>query len=79
MQNLTASLLKLARLDAGVIELNRANHSLNAIILELAESFRERLDRESKTFALEAKTEVLYHLRPGMDAGGVKQFIKKRH
>lgn len=60
MQTLIASLLKMAKLDAGIIELNKGNHILNDIIKQAAESFETRLAREGKTFELKAGVKVYY-------------------
>jgi signal transduction histidine kinase len=60
MQVLTANLLKLARLDAGVIELKRENHSLGELIQAVGESFKARLDKERKTFTFHYEKDVLY-------------------
>lgn len=60
MRVLTANLLKLARLDAGVIELKRENHSLGELIKAVGESFKARLDKERKTFAFHYEKDILY-------------------
>ncbi len=60
MRMLTASLLKLARLDAGVIELNRINQSLDAIISDVGQSFKARMDKENKAFVFNSENQILY-------------------
>jgi signal transduction histidine kinase len=57
---LTASLLKLARLDAGVIELKRVNQNLDEIITDVGQSFKARLDREHKALDFSSETQVIY-------------------
>lgn len=46
MQTLIANLLKLAKLDAGIIELERSNCIINDIIEQIYESFEARLAKE---------------------------------
>lgn len=60
MQVLITNLLKLARLDAGIIELNRKSHSLKEIIGKVAESFETRLQKEQKAFEIIADRDVEY-------------------
>jgi len=52
MQTLIANLLKLARLDAGIIKLNKKVHIFNDIMEQVAESFETRLLKEQKTFEI---------------------------
>lgn len=54
METLIANLLKLARLDAGIIELNKSDESLPGLIRRAAEGFLERAQREGKTLTLPA-------------------------
>ncbi len=61
MQVLIANLLKLARLDAGIIELNRKNHSIRDIIDQAVESFETRLQLEQKNFEVKGKSGILYN------------------
>ncbi|MBU7006040.1 sensor histidine kinase [Phosphitispora fastidiosa] len=60
MQALIANLLKLARLDAGIIELSLKDYVLNDIIRQAAASFETRLLQEEKTLAVKADSEVHY-------------------
>lgn len=60
MQTLIANLLKMAKLDAGIIELNKSNHILNDIIKQVAESFETRLSKEQKTWAVKSDCKVAY-------------------
>lgn len=60
MQTLIANLLKLAKLDAGMIELHKKKHILNDIIEQVAESFEIRLVKERKTFELQSDNKVSY-------------------
>lgn len=60
MRMLTANLLKLARLDAGVIELKRENHSLGELIDAVGESFKARLNKEQKAFIFSSDKEIFY-------------------
>jgi signal transduction histidine kinase len=60
MQSLTANLLKLAKLDAGIIELNKGKHSINEIVDKAAESLKTRIAREGKEFAVKAVNPVGY-------------------
>lgn len=60
MQALIAGLLKLARLDAGIIELNRKSCSLKELAEKVAESFEVRLQKEQKTFEIIAERDVEY-------------------
>lgn len=60
MQALIANLLKLARLDAGIIELSIKDHLLNDIIIQAAASFETRLLQENKTLTVKAGREVHY-------------------
>jgi len=60
MQTLIANLLKMAKLDAGIIGLNKSNHILNDIIEQAAQSFETRLSREAKTFEIRAGGKVHY-------------------
>jgi signal transduction histidine kinase len=60
MRMLTANLLKLARLDAGVIELKREDHSLGGMIQAVGESFQARLDKEQKNFVFNCERDVSY-------------------
>ncbi|MDD4503749.1 MAG: HAMP domain-containing sensor histidine kinase [Clostridiaceae bacterium] len=61
MQTLIASLLKLARLDAGIIELNKKSYSLKDIIGQMVESFEIRMQKEQKTFEVKAESSILYN------------------
>lgn len=60
MRNLIANLLKMARLDAGIIDLNKKTHVLNDIIKQVVESFETRLVREEKTLNIKACGKVSY-------------------
>ena len=60
MQILITNLLKLARLDAGIIELNKSDYVLNDIIKQAVASFETRLSKEQKTFEIIADREVSY-------------------
>ncbi len=60
MHNLTAGLLKLARLDAGIIEMNKKSHILKDIIEQAVESFEARLQIERKTFEINADSSISY-------------------
>ncbi|MDD3705867.1 MAG: HAMP domain-containing sensor histidine kinase [Clostridiaceae bacterium] len=61
MHNLIAGLLKLARLDAGIIELNKKSHALKEIIEQVAESFEARLQIEHKSFEVKAEDSISYN------------------
>lgn len=60
MQMLSASLLKLARLDAGFIALDRKKHRLNDIIGHAVESFEIQAEKEEKTLEFPAEKAVEY-------------------
>jgi signal transduction histidine kinase len=60
MGGLTANLLKLAKLDAGIIELNKAEHSINGIVEEAAGSLGTRMALEKKHFEIIAESSVHY-------------------
>ncbi|MGE5551728.1 MAG: sensor histidine kinase [Bacteroidota bacterium] len=60
MQTLIANLLKLARLDAGVIVLNRGDAVINEIVLQAVESFQARLRQEQKAVHISASGRVVY-------------------
>lgn len=60
MRMLTANLLKLARLDAGVIELRKEIQSLGDIIRSVGESFKARLDKEQKSFVFMGDTDIFF-------------------
>lgn len=60
MQTLITNLLKLAKLDAGIIELNKKNYIINDIITQAAESFQTRLCIEQKSFDVMADCSVSY-------------------
>ena len=60
MQTLIANLLKLARLDAGIIEPSIKDHLLNDIIRQAAASFETRILQENKTLTVKAGREVHY-------------------
>ncbi|WHH57858.1 HAMP domain-containing sensor histidine kinase [Petroclostridium sp. X23] len=60
MQILIANLLKLAKLDAGMIELNKSSHVLNDIVERVAESFEIRLLKEQKTFDVKSDGKISY-------------------
>ncbi|KUO70418.1 MAG: hypothetical protein APF77_15675 [Clostridia bacterium BRH_c25] len=60
MQTLITSLLKLAKLDAGIIELNKSSYILNDIVERVAESFETRLLKEQKTFKIRSYRRVSY-------------------
>ncbi|NLD48879.1 MAG: HAMP domain-containing histidine kinase [Clostridiaceae bacterium] len=59
MKYLIMNLLKLARLDAGIIELNKKEHALKDIINEAAESFRTRVLTEQKSLVIMAENNVV--------------------
>ena len=61
MRMLTASLLKLARLDAGFIELDRKRYILNDIIRQAVESFETQAANEDKTLLFADGNEVWYN------------------
>ncbi|MEQ8174072.1 MAG: HAMP domain-containing sensor histidine kinase [Syntrophomonadaceae bacterium] len=60
MQSQIASLLKLARLDAGVIDLVRRDCSINDIVKQVAESFETRIEREQKSLEIMAEPSVRF-------------------
>jgi signal transduction histidine kinase len=60
MQTLITNLLKMAKLDAGIIELNKGEYILNDIIKQAAESFTTRLSKEQKYFEIKADSKVSY-------------------
>ncbi len=59
-QTLVSKLLKLARLDAGIIELNKKEYVINDIVKQAADSFETRLIKEQKTFEIKAGSKVSY-------------------
>lgn len=61
MQNLIANLLKLARLDAGIIELNKSHCILNDIAEKVAENFETRLLSEQKTYEIISDGKLSYN------------------
>ncbi len=60
MRTLIANLLKLARLDAGIIELNKSSHDLNDIMARVVESFETRLQKERKTYEVISNGKLSY-------------------
>lgn len=60
MQQLISNLLKMARLDAGIIELNKNTYLLNDIILQVMEGFEPRIIKEQKTFLVRAEENISY-------------------
>lgn len=60
MQTLIANLLKLAKLDAGIIVLNKSGHVLNDIINQVVKSFETRVLKEQKTIEVKARSTVTY-------------------
>lgn len=58
MLTLTTNLLKLARLDAGDIEIKREVQSLNGIIYRVLETFEDRIAREGKTCEFTPDTDI---------------------
>lgn len=60
MRLLIANLLKLAGLDAGIIELNKSLCILNDIINQAAESFQTRVIKERKTLEIKAAGRISY-------------------
>lgn len=60
MQTLISNLLKLAKLDAGIIQLHISGHVLNDIIKQAAQSFETGLLKEQKSFELKAVGKVSY-------------------
>ncbi|NPV43388.1 MAG: HAMP domain-containing histidine kinase [Firmicutes bacterium] len=60
MQILIANLLKMAKLDAGIIELNKNEYILNEIVKQATESFQARLVKEQKTLEVKATGNVSY-------------------
>jgi signal transduction histidine kinase len=61
MNTLIQNLLKLAKLDAGVIELNKNNYALNDIVKRILESFETRLLKEQKDFEFKADGRIFYY------------------
>lgn len=60
MQTLIANLLKMAKLDAGIIELQKGEYVLNDIVKQAAESFEPRLLKERKTLEIISGGNVSY-------------------
>lgn len=60
METLIANLLKLARLDAGIIELKIKEYVLNDLVKQAVGSFETRLINEHKTLRIEAQGEISY-------------------
>lgn len=60
MQVLITNLLKMAKLDAGFITLNKSNCLLEDIVKQGAESFQTRLEKEQKTLEIKAQDNVSY-------------------
>lgn len=64
MQRLITNLLKMARLDAGIIELHKRPVMLNELIRRAAGSLETRLEREGKRLDMEAVRPVSYACDP---------------
>lgn len=60
MHTLITNLLKLAKLDAGIIVLHKSTYSLNDIINKVLESFETRIIKEQKTFEVLGNKDILY-------------------
>ncbi len=60
IQILISNLLKLAKLDAGIIVLNKNSHVLNDIINKVVKSFETRAIIEQKTIEIKSKSSVTY-------------------
>lgn len=64
MERLIANLLKLARLDAGIIELHPKQTSLNELVRRAAGSLETRLAREGKSLNVQADRTLHYCCDP---------------
>ncbi|MFU0791876.1 MAG: HAMP domain-containing histidine kinase [Virgibacillus proomii] len=60
METLIANLLKLAKLDAGIIKLRKSHCELNELIKQITTSFETRLVREQKSLEIKADKTVAY-------------------
>ena len=58
METLTKNLLKLARLDVGLVEIEKRNHNLKAFLEDCLEGFRTRADLEGKTIGLDCADHI---------------------
>lgn len=59
MEDVIYTLLKLARLDAGIIQLQKAPENLSALIQDVLERFEVWAKRENKTITLSGKEDVI--------------------
>lgn len=76
MNGLIANLLKLARLDAGVIKLEKSDCPLHEWIGRVADRFKVRLEQEGKRLAVSAGEAVVYRCDEGWLTEAVSNFIQ---
>ncbi|NSF05623.1 HAMP domain-containing histidine kinase [Fusicatenibacter saccharivorans] len=59
MEDVIYTLLKLARLDAGIIQMEKAPENLSVLMLDVLERFETWAEREHKTITLSGKEDVV--------------------
>ena len=59
MEDVIYTLLKLARLDAGIIRMEKTPENLSVLMQDVCERFETRAEREHKTITLSGKEDVL--------------------
>ena len=59
MEDVIYTLLKLARLDAGIIQMEKAPENLSVLMQDVCERFETRAEREHKTITLSGKEDVV--------------------
>lgn len=59
MEDVIYTLLKLARLDAGIIQMEKAPENLSVLMQDVLERFETRAEREHKTITLSGKEDVV--------------------
>ena len=61
MEDVIYTLLKLARLDAGIIQMEKAPENLSVLMQDVLERFETWAEREHKTITLSVKKMLFYH------------------
>lgn len=60
MEDVICTLLKLARLDAGIIQMEKAEENVSILMQDVLERFETWAEREHKTITLSGKEEVIF-------------------
>ena len=64
MEDVIYTLLKLARLDAGIIQMEKTPENLSVLMQDVLERFETWAEREHKTVTLSGKKMLFYHAMP---------------